>query len=276
MISDDFLEITYRQKGKDVLSNRNHTHLDSFEIIQTWSDCGTVLIRDKIYPMRMGSLFFISSEEMHSTNPENPEVYERNKVIFSKSLLDKLAALCELEDFVDRIFRSEGGCCFFHGKEKAAYIDSIFKAIDDTKNSDEQFSKAEMIKLLLLLFKQSDSKMRSPYVLDNRIAPVLSYIDANLGDDITVEDLCNAANVSRYYLCHIFKNTVGITISQYVLLRRINLAKEMLQGAELSISDVAMKCGFSSFSYFSRKFKEAEGCSPREYREKSKSRQGFM
>ena len=67
----------------------------------------------------------------------------------------------------------------------------------------------------------------------------------------------------------LFKETTGMTITDYILSKRIAAAKKRLAYTNDPLSLIAMECGFSSFAYFSKIFKEKNGLSPRDFRKMS-------
>ena len=64
---------------------------------------------------------------------------------------------------------------------------------------------------------------------------------------------------------------MGITPKKYIISLKINKSCELLSGNKLSMSEIAEKCGFGESYYFSRRFKEYMGMSPKEYQKKYKS-----
>ena len=268
-----FLEITYHQKGKDSLYNQRHTHADSYEMIQTWTESGNVLIRDKVYPMRRGALFFIRASDLHATNPSDPAQYERSKVVVSEDFLDQLAKIGNFREYMEQVFFHTGGTCFLPEKEQMEILDGIFRELMLAGKTGGAFQKGRMTALLLMLIGQTVQQAElKPSGGETRLTRVVDYINDNLQEPIAMEDICRAAGVSRYYLCRLFKKTLGMTVSQYIMQRRLSLAREMLVTTDKQVSEVAFDCGFSSFAYFSRMFREAEGCSPRTYRNVSKNK----
>ena len=105
-----------------------------------------------------------------------------------------------------------------------------------------------------------------PLVHNYESGGALEYINNNLNSVFSLEDICEHIRVSKYYLCHKFKKIVGMTVGDYVLSRRISVARKYLRGSDITISEVAEKVGFSSFSYFSKIFKQYEGVTPSEFR----------
>jgi AraC family transcriptional regulator len=99
-----------------------------------------------------------------------------------------------------------------------------------------------------------------------RLKRLLDYIEAHLGDDLTLKRLASEVELSPFYLARVFKDEVGKSPHQYVLDRRVARAKAMLRDTSVSITDVALAAGFSSQSHLSNWFRRIVGVSPGVYR----------
>lgn len=94
----------------------------------------------------------------------------------------------------------------------------------------------------------------------------LEFIEENLDKDFEVEDLAKTASLSTFYYQRLFSRLVKKPVREYVKLRRVNMASELLLNKELRIIDIALECGFKSHEVFTRAFKEAFGITPDEFR----------
>ncbi|MCR5807254.1 MAG: AraC family transcriptional regulator [Oscillospiraceae bacterium] len=95
---------------------------------------------------------------------------------------------------------------------------------------------------------------------------ILRYIDQNYMNDITLEDLSSLAGYSTYHFSRIFKKYSNTTFINFLNRRRVKAAEMMLLESGNSITDVAMKVGFSSLTTFNRVFKSINGYTPSEYK----------
>lgn len=84
------------------------------------------------------------------------------------------------------------------------------------------------------------------------------------------DELAAMVHVSSGYLGRIFKKETGFAISDYIVKKRVSVAKQLLSKTSLSITDVSSRVGFSYSSYFTKTFKEQTGMTPQEYRQKNK------
>lgn len=104
------------------------------------------------------------------------------------------------------------------------------------------------------------------------LSKVKTYLDCNLHENITVEQLADMINLSKYYLIRSFKNTFGVSPIKYHLMARIEKAKEYIFFTNMTITEIAEALGFQSIHSFSRAFKNIEGVSPLIYRKNGQKR----
>jgi AraC family transcriptional regulator len=88
----------------------------------------------------------------------------------------------------------------------------------------------------------------------------------NLDGEIAVQDVARACNLSRGYFIRAFRDTTGMTPYQWLIQERISRARELLQNPEVSLSEVAISCGFADQSHFTRVFSNVVGTSPGHWR----------
>jgi YesN/AraC family two-component response regulator len=99
-----------------------------------------------------------------------------------------------------------------------------------------------------------------------RLQPTLDYIEEHLDQGITVEFLAGAIGMSTAYFCRFFQKEMGCSPYQFIIQQRVERAKAILLERELSISEVALRCGFSSHSQLNHHFRNLLGITPKEYR----------
>lgn len=95
---------------------------------------------------------------------------------------------------------------------------------------------------------------------------VLDAVSQRYSQSLTVEDLASVANLSPSHFSYLFRQTTGLTPMQFVTRYRIEQAKKRLRGSDAPLIDIALGCGFSDQSHFSRVFKDLEGIPPAEFR----------
>ncbi|MGH8372109.1 MAG: helix-turn-helix domain-containing protein [Gammaproteobacteria bacterium] len=98
------------------------------------------------------------------------------------------------------------------------------------------------------------------------IDKTIKFIDENLDQDLSLEQLANVAHLSLYYFLRQFKTICGMTPHQYVLKSRIKRAKHLLAATRYSIVEISQMTGFVSQSHFANVFKAQAGVTPRAFR----------
>jgi AraC family transcriptional regulator len=100
-----------------------------------------------------------------------------------------------------------------------------------------------------------------------RLRAVVEYIEEHLEAGPTLEQMAAVARLSPYHFARQFKTATGLPPHQYVIARRVERARQLLQvGTDLSLAEVAAHAGFSDQSQFSRHFKRLIGVTPRHFR----------
>ena len=125
--------------------------------------------------------------------------------------------------------------------------------------------------LAVYLLKRYAVRRRKPAVYSGglpgfRLNRVLDYIADSLDTNLSLSQLAAVAGMSPHYFCELFKRSTGHSPHNYVLLRRIERAKEVLRDPGRSILDAALDAGFQNSSHFARMFRRLEGITPSGYR----------
>lgn len=99
-----------------------------------------------------------------------------------------------------------------------------------------------------------------------KLKTVLSFMHKNYNRHISLDELAQNAGMSPKYFCRVFKELTGKTPIDYLNYYRIESACEMLTLTDETVTEVAMNCGFSDMSYFSKTFAKYKGISPNKFR----------
>jgi len=99
-----------------------------------------------------------------------------------------------------------------------------------------------------------------------RLDRALTLIEERLASDLALPELAEAANLSLFHFARAFKAATGLAPHRYVLERRVDRARELLETADASLTEVAERCGFASQPHMTHVFKRATGLTPGAYR----------
>ena len=99
------------------------------------------------------------------------------------------------------------------------------------------------------------------------IARVKELIENNIGQNLTLDEIAESMNMSKFYLCHLFKSKTNMTLTSWKNYLKLEKAKEFLADSPKKITEIAAECGFENVSYFTELFKKTEKLAPEAYRE---------
>lgn len=128
--------------------------------------------------------------------------------------------------------------------------------------------RALICEFLILLSRKETLNFSLPdrKVLSNKITDIISYVNNNYSENITLVDISKKFFINPSYLSRIFKKHTGFNFNTYLNKYRITKAIEMLTSSKKNITDIALATGFNSLNNFCKTFKNAMGVSPLEYR----------
>jgi AraC family transcriptional regulator len=99
-----------------------------------------------------------------------------------------------------------------------------------------------------------------------RLRAVVEYVEEHLDVSPSLEQMAAVARLSPYHFARQFKAATGLPPHRYVIARRVERAKQLLQGGDLSLAEVTACAGFSDQSQFCRHFKRLVGVTPGQFR----------
>lgn len=152
--------------------------------------------------------------------------------------------------------------------------DILEKALDERKNALPYYResvKAMMLEMLVIIFRNYLVDDPHSNDISNKLRltkKVVKYIKRHYDEDLTVEKISEHCGYSRFYISKTFKEITGYTVIWYINAARIEKAKSLLKSGDLSMSEIALQCGFVNQSYFGKVFKRLENISPHEYKAK--------
>jgi AraC family transcriptional regulator len=97
---------------------------------------------------------------------------------------------------------------------------------------------------------------------------VIDYIKANLAQDLSILDLASLTSMSESHFSRSFKQSVGIAPYQYLMQQRVERAKQLLKQQAISISDIALDCGFANQTHLTKVFRQMTGVTPKAYQKR--------
>ena len=240
-----------------------HTH-NHVEIFYIAGGKGQFLIEDKLYPVDTNTLVIINPNVVHTEISLNAQPLEYIVLGIEGIELGIPNSTTEQYFIFNRLDSTEVSTC----------MRNILWEMESKQTGYEDVCQAFMEILLIRLMRSTGlpAPAETQTVSDNRqCVAVRRYIDNNYKYPLTLEQLAAEAHMNKYYLSHVFKREYGVSPINYMISRRIDESKHLLEETDLSASQIAQMLGFSSSSYFSQAFRRAENISPTDYRKTNKT-----
>lgn len=238
----------------------------------------TYQINDQIFHPHAGQALFGNSNTLHSGHMEHGEDCRYISITFHPRLLWGYEGSLIQKAYVDPLLRDEQlSACFFDGsmewhREAISLLTSMIQVHSLKKTGYEM----DMLGLLFQFWKllylhcPPSSRVQTGAAKKNqeRIRQMLSFIHSSYQSDITLEDISRHIHICKSECCRIFKGYMKESLFEYLLKYRIEKSiPDVLEG-RLSMTEIAIRAGFTDPNYFSKVFHKKMGCSPREYRRK--------
>ena len=252
-----------------------HWH-DVIEILYIIEGKAVQQINNRIFEANKNELVVIAGGQVHSTYTQKENKNEILVLQFSPDLFSSEDHLFPenklVNQFISSIdFPNPISNKTVSGTEAICCIKAINEELEYKRYGFEIFVKAYILKFVGIMVRNFGHlrRKRDDVVKLNSTKKILNntfkLIDNNFSFDIPLEKAAKASNLSIPHFCRLFKSSTGMTFTEYLLFYRINRAEEMLR-FDLTITEIAHECGFSSTASFSRAFKKSRALSPTEFR----------
>lgn len=207
--------------------------------------------------------FEIKINDMWQTAKKGDVIYLPKNLYFERRITETLS-FYYIRFFNDEEYYASGG---FLNVKNLSYFEATLQYLIQEINSSNKMNKAKSI-LLESIFCQNLIEKTYKKTVDKNLQKCVDYIAANVSENIDLERLCALSGYSKTVFIDKFKCHYGMTPIVFLIKTRIAAAKDLLLDFELSIGEVAEKCGFNCPYYFSNTFKRHCGESPLQYRKK--------
>lgn len=233
--------------------------------------------------------YMVSGQGRVSIENENIDVSEGDLVIINSNIghtiyVDSSVEACEVIGFgVESISISKintktdnvEATNFFHTNiVNYRNAKQVFADIINEFDSDRLYSKAmanskAAIFIIDVLRKYQDSlTIINDRKVNRQIDYIKTYIDNNYAEDIKLEQLSTMAYMNKFHLISEFKQSYRVTPIEYLILKRIEISKNLLISTNHSMEEISSIVGFNSQSYFNQVFKKKTGQTPSQFRKK--------
>lgn len=269
-----YLEEDYRIfhiKDKKDMEFEPHYH-NFNKIIITISGNVTYLIEGKAYRLKPWDTLLIGGNEVHKVIVNSDEVYERVIIWINSSFLEEHSSIeCKLMSCFEEVQRRKNNLLRlpYGFLEDFRHILSRLEGVQqDKKFGSKILGNAIFMQLMVqinrLILENSIIESSEDIIYDETVVEILEYINKNLNEELSIDAIASKYYISRYYLMHKFKQQTGYTLYNYVLQKRLIMAKALLK-TNMPLYEICTECGFNDYSSFVKAFKKMFGTSPGKY-----------
>lgn len=256
---------------KNIDSPENHfMHINKYCEIYVFVE-GEVnyIVEDMIFPLKRGDIVIVTPYEVHKAVLQKKGYYERFYFLIPIDAFAYMSA-DPLKKILEQIRIHKNLLSLPDGERKEA-LEILYTmselAQKKPENDLEVYSK--FLRFIDIIIKNlgistDDRIAKNTQQFPKILSDVLRYIDENLVDIRTAEEIADHFHISSPYLSLIFKSYTNIGIKKYIQLRKISYAKSLLDSGR-NVTEACFESGFNSCSYFIKTFKEHIGTTPLAY-----------
>lgn len=247
-------------KGVNEKGFRAHWH-PNIELLYFVEGAADISVNMERYHVEKGELFVINSNCIHMfTNAAEHTIYHC-------IIIDNHFCSFYNLNYVNRKFHSK--------ITDIGTIQIYQQLVKEVLTPKDSWQEDNLRSLSLILIRRL---FRCDLILENEelnkkemqttvvIKRVLEYINDHYAENLSLEKIARQVNVSKYYLCRLFKDVANQTMNSYIMEYRCAQARLLLQKSDLPVKEVAYRCGFADPSYFSKCYYKICGKLPSEER----------
>lgn len=243
-----------------------------YEIFFFLSGDVNYIIEGKNYKLHPGDILLTNNLDIHRPEIHPGKPYERIVIWLENDFFEHLKDFygedlmtcftdAALKDY--RLIRPN--------EQNILYLKQLCAQISKAKLSKETGSKAlasayltEFLVYVSRAYYDTSIAIKHDIVENEKINQVVQYINENLTEDFSLDQMAVRFYTSKYHLSRQFKQFTGLSIFQYIMKKRLIVSRNMLRDG-CSVMDACMRCGFSDYSNFLKAFKKEFGMNPSQY-----------
>lgn len=251
-----------------------HWH-EEMEIIYVEEGSVSILVRNAEYIVHSGEFVLIHPQTIHAIRQDEDIRGFYHNILFRFSMLESGADdLCRkkyLEPIYNRQMLMPEYIPLSHplNDQIAPLIRSLLNDPQESRTHDELLIKAKLFEILYNILgycEKADKEQAYEDIVFDKLKQSLNYLENNYAENITVESMAAVSNYSVSHFSKLFRQMTGESLTQYLKNYRLETAASRLLNEPTKVSEIALSCGFSNLSYFSRAFYQKYKMTPSEFR----------
>lgn len=257
---------------KDRINKQFDFHYHEFnKIIIFLKGNVTYFIEGKAYYLKPWDILLVKHHDIHKPVIDASEEYERIIMwIDNDFVLSHNDASSDLTQCFDMAGEKSLNLIRLDGNVQSS-LKGIISEMEKASDSEE-FGSSILVNALFLQFMvyinrifmgEEYNPMGEVIKSDRQIEEIINYINENLEEDLSVQQLSDRFFISKYYLMHKFKEETGLTIHNYISQKRLMLSLKLIKEG-MPIIKASQSCGYTDYSSYLRAFKKLFKKSPRQ------------
>lgn len=253
-------------KNHEKLDIPYHYH-DFHKIVLILSGRTKYYIEGREYELLPFDFVIVNRFLIHKPEVTSDEVYDRIILYLSDDFLKKynlMDAFVKSKEIGSSIVR-------LPGESSASIFEQFLQIEEDIRNEKDEYAgelitRIDVLKALISFNRAciaEDFGFKPEARYNRKVIEIITYVNDNLGKDLSIDLLADRFYMSKYHMMRIFKNETGYSIHQYISEKRIILARNLIISG-MPATSACLECGFKDYSSFSRAFKNQLGMLPSE------------
>ncbi len=266
------IELYLVDKNHSRYEMSSHWH-NEIELIRIISGKLNVKLNSREYLAEKNDIIFVNPETIHGAMPVGECVYEC--IVMRFDVLNAADEDCRF--FIDSLLNNKILVNEYNHNAPPKFSDSMNYLFDSMRKVSPGYKFSVISALYNLIGAIIDNNMYTSVSSGQKLhgsknlpklKRVLSYIRENYDKPITLQLMAERANMSQKYFCAFFKEMTKKTPMEYLILYRIECAARKLLKSDMSVTDIALSCGFNDLSYFIKTFRRIKGIPPAKFRQR--------
>jgi len=253
-------------KNHEKLDIPYHYH-DFHKIVLILSGRTKYYIEGREYELLPFDFVIVNRFLIHKPEVTSDEVYDRIILYLSDDFLKKynlMDAFVKSKEIGSSVVR-------LPGESSASIFEQFLQIEEDIRNEKDEYAgelitRIDVLKALISFNRAciaEDFGFKPEARYNRKVIEIITYVNDNLGKDLSIDLLADRFYMSKYHMMRIFKNETGYSIHQYISEKRIILARNLIISG-MPATSACLECGFKDYSSFSRAFKNQLGMLPSE------------
>lgn len=256
----------YFNRMKDMPANYYHWH-QCVEILSVSQGVGIALMEHQQYTVKPGRIFIFPPGKLHKVFVEQDDrnIYHRTTLHFNGPQIEQYLRDFPRQQMLLRQLcgRGEKARVFDVGDVQPV-IETLLSRFEE-QSKDQTFSISDsaflVMQLISLLPHQTQATGQNTFSVS-----IIRWIETHFHQRCSLEDIASEMGCSRGHASRRFHEETGGTIQEYLMMRRIRQACELLLHTNGSVRDIAAQVGFSEYAWFITCFRKNMGKTPLQYR----------